>query len=124
MATNRVYKDGEFLPIAASALTSDIDPIVSGTPVLLGPVPGVALTDEDDDGDVTVQFGGVYDFPVKGANNAGNTAIAIGGSVFYDAGATPDELNADNTNGTLFGYALEAVASGATTTIRVKLARV
>ena len=124
MATNRVYKDGEFLPIAAANLTSDIDPIVSGTPVLLGPIPGVALTDEDDDGDVTVQFGGVYDFPVKGADGAGNAAVAVGDAVYYDAGATPDELNADDTNGALFGYALEAVASGATTTVRVKLARV
>jgi len=31
------------------------------------------------------------------------------------------KLNKDNTNGVRFGYALAAVSSGATATIRVKL---
>lgn len=125
MATNRVFKDGEYLAVPASALTGVNDPIESGDPLLFGAanVPCVATSDEDADGNVSVQFGGVYDLAVKGADGAGNAAVAVGDAVYYDAGATPDELNADDTNGALFGYALEAVSSGATTTIRVKLAR-
>lgn len=120
MATNRVFKDGEFLGIDADNLTGPNDPIESGDPVLFGVVPGVALTAPDADDIVSVQFGGVYEFPVVGADGAGNAAIAIADPLYHDSGV----INADETNGTLFGYALAAVASGATTTIRVKLARV
>ena len=124
MATNRIFKDGEYLAVTAAACTAANDPIESGDPILWGAgnLPAVATSDEDSDGNVSVQFGPsgagpVYEFPVKGANGAGNTAIAVGAAVYYDAG----EINADATNGELFGYALAAVASGATITLRVKL---
>ena len=121
MATNRVFKDGEYLQVAAADCTGPNDPIESGDAVIWGAaeVPAVATSDQDDAGLVSVQFGGVYDIPVVGANGAGNTAIAAGDPVYFDGGA----INADVTNGSLYGYAMEAVASGATTTIRVKLAR-
>ena len=121
MATNRVFKDGEYLQVTAADCVGPNDPVESGDPVVWGElaVPAVATSDEDSAGLVSVQFGGVYDLAVKGADGAGNAAIAAGDAVYWDA----TELNADVTNGSLYGYAMEVVASGATTTIRVKLAR-
>lgn len=119
MATNRIFEKGTQLVVAPTDAPND--PAESGDPVLLGDLPGVALTDADDDiasdGEATVQFDGVFDLEVVGEDNAGNAAITAGDIVFYDGG----EINVDDTDGTRFGYALEDVASGATTTIRVKV---
>lgn len=121
MASNRVFKDGEYLQVAAADCVGPNDPIESGDPLVWGSaeVPAVATSDEDSAGLVSVQFGGVYSLAVHGADGAGNAAVDAGEAVFWDA----TELNADLTNGSLYGYAMEAVASGATTTVRVKLAR-
>lgn len=116
MATNRLYEKGDQLKVVPTAPAD----VASGDPVLFGTLPGVALTDEDDDGEATVQFGGVFELDVVGADNAGGAAITAGDPVYYDGG----EINADATDGTLFGYALEDVASGATTATPVKIARV
>lgn len=47
----------------------------------------------------------------------GDTAIAVGEPVYKDVAI--DEVNADATNGTFFGYALEAVAANEAKQIRV-----
>lgn len=118
MATNQVYEDGDFLSVVC---TQPATP-ASGDPVLFGQLPGVALADEGESisGETTVTFKGVYELSVKGENNAGNTAVAAGDILYYDAAATP-KINKDNTNGVRFGYAMEAVDSGATATIPVKI---
>ncbi|MBN6054523.1 DUF2190 family protein, partial [Nonomuraea sp. RK-328] len=116
MATNQVYNHGDQFDVVCTEPTTPS----SGDPVLVGQLPGVALTDENADGTTTVKFNGVYDFPVKGETTT-NAAIAAGDILYYDSAATPHKLNKDNTNGVRFGYALEAVSSGATTTIRVKI---
>lgn len=113
MATNRKFAAGDALSVVATAPATPS----SGDPILVGQLPGVALTDERADGTVSAQFNGVFELPVKGADGAGNAAIAAGDIVYYDGG----EINADDTNGVRFGYALEAVLSGATTTIDVKV---
>ena len=59
--------------------------------------------------------GALFTLPVKGEGPSGNAAIAAGAIIYYDAGV----LNADNTNGTRVGKTLDAVASGATTPVRV-----
>jgi hypothetical protein len=46
--------------------------------------------------------------------------VAIGDILYHEAAATP-KVNKDNVAGIRFGYALQAVASGATTTIQVKI---
>lgn len=112
MATNQVYNHGDQFDVVCTAPTTP----ASGDPVLVGQLPGVALTDEGADGRTTVKFNGVYDFPVKGETTT-NAAVAAGDILYYDGGV----INKDNTNGVRFGYALEAVSSGATTTIRVKI---
>lgn len=116
MATNIVHEDGDQLYVA---VTSPATPS-AGDPVMVGDLPGVALTDEDSDGKCTVKFNGVAELSVKGEGASGNTAVAAGDILYYEAGQTPP-INKDSTNGKRFGYALEAVASGATATIRVKI---
>lgn len=118
MATNIVYEDGDQLEVAPTAPTSTT--ITSGDPCLVGALPGVALTDADDTvgngGRCTVKFNGVARLAVKGETTT-NAAIAAG-EVLYLDGAV---INKDSANGVRFGYALEAVASGATTEILVKI---
>lgn len=116
MATNRKFAEGDALSVTATAPATP----ASGDPILVGQLPGVALTDERADGTVSAQFNGVFELSVKGEGAAGNAAVAAGDILYYEAGQTPP-LNKDATNGVRFGYALEAVASGATATILVKV---
>jgi len=114
MATNEVFEIGTHLSVACT------DPATpaSGDPVLLGQIPGVALIAEDAAGNTTIATQGVYNLSVKGTSGS-NAAIAAGDIVYYVTGNTP-KLSV-TTSGVRFGYALDPVNSGATTTIRVKL---
>jgi len=88
--------------------------IREGTPCLLtGPgKPGIAAASASAATQyVPVQTKGIYKLAVKGADGSGNAAIAYGAKVYYDAG----EINADVTNGTLFGYWLGSPASNTLT---------
>ena len=118
MATNQVYDLGNLRTLAV-ACTAPTTP-ASGDPVLLGQLPGVALADEDSAGLTTIATDGVFTLAVKGEDGAGNAAIAAGDIVYYDSAATV-KVNKDSTNGVRFGYALEAVSSGATSSIKVKV---
>lgn len=119
MATNLQQDEGRYLNAAA---TQPATP-VSGDPVLVGQIPGVALTGEGEGGnaagEVTVDTGGVYMLSVKGVNQTGNSAVAVGDILYYRAGETPpvDKHNA----GVRYGYALGTVGSGNTATIPVKV---
>lgn len=115
MAKNKVFDEGDQL----SLVCTDPATPVSGDPVLVGQIPGVALTDERADGTTSVDTEGVYHLSVKGVDGTGNKAIAAGDIVYYVAADTP-KLSVKNT-GVRYGYALDAVTGGATTTIRVKL---
>src|SRR5215831_8560046 len=114
MAKNEVLENGTHFAVAAT------DPATpaSGDPVVLGQLPGVALTAEDAAGNTTIATEGVFNLSVKGTNGT-NAAIAAGDILYYVSANTP-KLSVTNT-GVRFGYALDAVSSGATTTIRVKL---
>lgn len=113
MATNRVHESGDKLRIAVAST------VASGDPVVVGEIGGgVAITDYDSaDGAATVDFHGVYNLSVKGANDAGNSAVAVGDALYYVTGDTP--VLSKKQSGVFFGYALEAVNSGSTTTIMV-----
>ena len=113
MAKNLVLDEADVVSLTLAAT-------LSGAPVLVGQIPGVALTDTDADGKVRVKTNGVFTFSVKGENNAGNVAVALGDIIYYETGQTPP-LNKDNVAGIRFGYALQAVTSGAITTIQVKI---
>jgi hypothetical protein len=64
-----------------------------------------------------VQTEGVFDLSVEGVNDSGNIAVTIGDMLFYTAADTP-AIN-KKSSGKPFGVALEAVDSGATSTINV-----
>ncbi len=120
MAKNAAFGDGRFLSLAASAPTTP----ASGDPVLVGKIPGVALTDEGDGGNAaantSIDTSGVYDLVVEGADASAGSAVAVGDILYYDTAATI-KINKDATNGVRFGYALGAVGSGASATIAVKV---
>lgn len=115
MAKNRVYAEARQLSVA---VTDPATP-VAGDPVVVGQLPGVALTDERADGTTTVAFEGVFNLSVRGVDGAGNSAVAVGDILYYVAADTP-KLSKKNT-GVRFGYALGTVNAGATATIPVKI---
>lgn len=116
MATNTIFSPTKTLSLVCTYPTTP----ASGDPVLCGQIPGVALIDEGDSvsGETTVALDGVFDLSVKAEAVGGNSAVAVGDILYYEAGQTPP-VNKDATNGVRFGYALEAITSGATATINV-----
>lgn len=120
MALNLVEPDGKILVAVASAPATP----ASGDPVMIGQIPGVALTAEGGGGNIstetTIATCGIFALSVKGENAAGNSAVALGDILYYEAGQTPP-INKDSTNGIRFGYALGTVTSGSTATINVRV---
>ena len=116
MAKNYV-QDGKVLDLTVAN-------VASGDPVAVGEIVGVALTDTDSDGKVRVQTEGVFKLSVVAqawdsvAGAYVDSAISIGDALYYDDGT----IN-KNDKSTLFGYALEPVAAGATATISVVLSK-
>lgn len=109
MAKNRVYEDGEQLSVPVIAGT------VSGSPVIVGMLPGVALTSRDANGNATCQLGdGVFNVSVTGA-------IASVGLPVYITSATGALVVAPGVGIQLFGHALATKGAGAGT-IPVRLA--
>lgn len=113
MAKNIIFDSSKtlYVPVASG--------VKSGDPVVYGQKPGVALTDRDADGKATVRFEGVAELSVKGIDGSGNKAI-VEGDVLYFVGADTPKLSVKAT-GVRYGYAMGAVDSGATATIRVIL---
>lgn len=113
MAKNRNLEYGRQISVPVASGT------LSGDPVVVGQLPGVAVIDRDAAGNATVQFDGVYNLSVKGIDQSGNSAVAVGDILYHTQADTP-KVSKKNT-GVRFGYALDAVVSAATTTIRVKV---
>jgi hypothetical protein len=118
MATNEIFS----APILSAICTDPATP-VSGDPVRVKGLVGVAVTDESGGGNATgyttVDFtsGKVWDLSCKAVNGDGNSAIAIGDPLYYVDADTPKISK--KAAGYFVGYALEAVTSGSTDTIRV-----
>lgn len=116
MATNLVYDSLRGLSVTASDPTTP----ASGGPVRVGRLVGVAIIDETSDGKTSVDLGpAVYSLSVKGVDDTGNVAVAVGDRIFYVDADTPKLSR--KSSGEFFGVALEAVTSGSTTTIQVAL---
>lgn len=109
MATNYV-QPGDVVEIEKADVSS-------GDHVVLGNLNGVALTDADDDDKVQLATKGVFDLEVAGEDGDGDKEISAGDKVYDDSG----DLNVDSANGTLFGIALDGVASGESSTIPVMI---
>lgn len=100
------------LPVAADT--------ASGTPVLVGSLPGVTATAEgeggNEDGFASVWLSGVYDLAITTT-----TAIVAGGPVYITSGGS---LTPVATGNTLFGHAVVAKGTTAGEVVPVKLAKV
>lgn len=121
MAKNEVFDIGDKLAVTCSHPATP----ASGDPVRYGELVGVATAAEDTDGKTPVTFRGVHLLPVKGIDGGGNSAVAAGDKLYYtDADSPPLSKKA---TGRFAGNAVESasspgtVASGATTTIPVRL---
>lgn len=101
MAANEVYTEAEslVLPVASS--------VVSGQPVIIGGLYGVALKDayQGEDGNyyTTVKFCGVFRFQLA-------FTLTVGQPVYITSGGA---LTATATSNTLFGHAIKAKAGSA-----------
>lgn len=118
MATNIVKKPGWIQSVACSNPTTPS----SGDPVRFGELTGLALTDEGGGGNATgyttVDFGPqVADLSVKGVDDSGNSAVAVGDTIYYVDADTPKLSK--KASGYFYGFALEAIDSGSTDTINV-----
>lgn len=111
VATNRVKESANRLALPVP------DGTVSGDPLVLGALPCVAVTDQDEwtEGEASVQTDGSWRYPVVGDDGA-PAAIEVGDIIYLDSGV----LSSDDS-GDRFGYALEPVGSGDTTEIEVKV---
>ena len=117
MASNIVREPGTILSVVVSNPAAP----VTGDPVRYGERTGVALTDEGEGGngatETTVNFGPfVGKFSVKGTDG-GNSAVAVGDSIYYVDADTPKLSK--TASGYFFGFALETVGAGSTGTIEV-----
>ena len=110
-------QEGEKLTLVCSHPTTP----AAGDPVRFGGFCGVAESAEDTDGKTVVITEGVVSVSVKGVDGSGNAAVAVGDVIYYVDADTP--VLSKKTAGKQFGYALEAVASSATATIKVLLSR-
>jgi hypothetical protein len=118
MATNLKRRDGLHLSLATT------DPVTpaSGDPVRIGNMTGVAQTAKGDGGNAaantSVDLGpSVWNLSVRGVNDGGNSAVAVGDALFYVDADTPKISK--KASGYFFGIALDTVGSGATATVQV-----
>jgi hypothetical protein len=81
----------------------------------------VLLTDadSDDSNQAVVRTEGVFALSVEAVDLDGNSAVALGDSLYYDSGNDP--VLSKKSDGEYFGVALETVTSGETATINVML---
>ena len=109
MATNEVYDDANTLKLPVLA------GVVSGGPVIVGMIPGVAITSRDTAGNAMVKTNGAHRVSVTGA-------IATVGLPVYITSATGALVVAPGAGIQLFGHALETKGAGAGV-ITVRLAQ-
>lgn len=100
MAKNEVFADTGtlYLPVIAG--------VVSGSPVIVGMIPGVAITDRDANNSATVKTEGVHTVSVTGA-------IATVGLPVYITSATGALVVAPGAGIQLFGHAVATKGGGA-----------
>lgn len=100
--------------------------IVAGDPVVVGQIPGVALTDYSaHDAKATIQLDGTFSLSVESVDSGGTSGAdrdvvgTVGAIVYYGSGDDPKlSLRA---GGVRFGYLVDAIGSGLTATSKVQI---
>jgi len=121
MPSTVTYDKADQLPLVCTDPATPAE----GDPVLVGQLPGVALTNEIADatdplnGYTSVKLNGGAALSVKGIDGGGNSAVAVGDIIYYVTADTP-KLSKKAT-GVRYGYALGTVGAGSTGTIDVKI---
>lgn len=111
MAKNRVYEHGQNLTVPVISGT------VSGGPVIIGMLPGVALTTRDAAGNASCELGdGAYTVTVTATGN-----ITLGQPI-YITSATYALTDAVGAGKQLFGHALSTSTGAGAKSIDVKVA--
>ncbi len=105
-----------------SVACSDPTTPASNGPVRFGELTGIALTNEGAGGNIatetTVEFGAFEaTLSVKAVDDAGNSAVAVGDTIYYVDADTPKLSK--KASGYFYGIAMATVTSGATATIKV-----
>lgn len=114
MATNLYHEDGDSL---FRKITSPASGAKSGDPVACGSRFGIALTDQDANGYATVKFSGSAQWPVKGIDGSGSSAVTEGNAIYFTGTDTPPLSK--KATGTPAGFAAAGVNGNATATILV-----
>lgn len=121
MATNRVYKRGDYLGLVPTDPTLPL----SGMATRFGERPGVVeahTVGGTAGGTVSVSFVGVYNLSVQAFTTGGTapSAVALGDILYYtDSGGTSAGTINKLSTAHRFGYAMGTIASGGTATIPV-----
>lgn len=90
--------------------------VAKGVPAQVGVINVVPLVNAVSGTLAACKLRGVVDVSVTAVDDMGNAAVAKGDKLYLNSGV----LNVDAaTGGTAWGYALEAVTSGSTSTINV-----
>lgn len=111
MAKNRKYEHGQGLTLPVISGT------VSGGPVIVGMLPGVALTTRDSAGNASVELGdGVYTVSVTASGN-----ITLGQPI-YITSATYALTDAAGAGKQLFGHAVSTSTGAGAKSIDVRIA--
>lgn len=98
MALNELYQPGSHLTVPVPA------GVVSGDPVVVGDLVGVALIDRQTDGTVVIDRGGIYELTVTGAVSAFGAAIyAVVASGLVTSLTTSDGSGANKRFGSAYG---------------------
>lgn len=125
MATNRLFPGNnttlQEMKCIAQTASRTSNHALSGDPVRIGQLPGVALRNADSNGETTVQTDGVFSLLVAGVDSSGasgvdaNVVVAGGDKIYFNEASTPPLSR--RAGGVFFGYAhgdsgVTMVASG------------
>jgi len=125
MATNQTRDSFLSCWHKSATVTHPTTPL-SGQPCRIGLETGMALTDEGGGGNTSTQttvdtgpFRALLS--VKGVNDSGNSAVAVGDALFYVDADINDGTGflSKKSSGYFYGFADDTVTSGATSTINV-----
>jgi predicted RecA/RadA family phage recombinase len=117
MSMKARYKDGRNIDYPVPVGTKSGDPVILGEEKL----PAIANIDRQSDGTASVTRTGSHLLTVKAANAGGNSAVAVGDTIYFDPNLTPKLSKIPTAPASKFGMALTTLTSGATGEVEVLL---